>query len=77
MTWEEKQAQLIQGDVRKYIDSNNNINQTALQSIAPAESGAMFGKINTMVPSKYVQRAWPNLLCLSCYDSQRQPRYCH
>lgn len=51
MTWEEKQAQLIQGDVRKYIDSNNNINQTALQSIAPAESGAMFGKINTAVPS--------------------------
>ncbi|KAH8553317.1 glycoside hydrolase superfamily [Umbelopsis sp. PMI_123] len=47
MTWEEKQAQLIQGDVRHYVDANNNINQTALESIAPGEAGAMFA---AMIP---------------------------
>jgi hypothetical protein len=44
MTWEEKQAQLIQGDVRHYVDANNNVNKTALKSIAPNEAGAMYGK---------------------------------
>ncbi|KAI9290252.1 glycoside hydrolase superfamily [Umbelopsis sp. AD052] len=47
MTWEEKQAQLIQGDVRHYVDANNHVNKTALQSMAPNEAGAMFA---AMIP---------------------------
>ncbi|OZJ02542.1 hypothetical protein BZG36_04510, partial [Bifiguratus adelaidae] len=45
MTLEEKQAQLMQGNVANFVDKNYVVNRTALQNVVPPASGAIYAAL--------------------------------